>query len=106
MMDQEGLSSYSLTHIVYPFTAGILVTLFCQYVIPLRHCPSNPLMSPLIGLRKKADHGQKLRPFEQKDHYGLEHRLLNLKTEPESMWLNVGFWKVRKMANDKAVTTN
>jgi hypothetical protein len=33
-------------------------------------------------------------PPPRRDIYGLEHALLNMRLPPETMWLNMGYWKV------------
>ncbi|RAL17307.1 uncharacterized protein BO97DRAFT_447673 [Aspergillus homomorphus CBS 101889] len=51
----------------------------------------------MVQLRKKryrrADQSRGLSRFELNDHYGLEQQVLNLDFEPQTMWMNVGFWK-------------
>ena len=80
------------------FTAGVLVTVACYALPSIWHCPTNPLLGPMVQLRKKrsrlAGQNSAFGQFELKDHYGLEQQVLNLDFDPRTMWMNVGFWKV------------
>lgn len=85
-------------HAALGFVLGILVTLVCSFVPSIWHCPTNPLLGQMVQLRKKrfrvAGQNGGFGQFELKDHYGLEHQVLNLDFEPQTMWMNVGLWKV------------
>lgn len=85
-------------HAALGFVLGILITLACSFVPSIWHCPTNPLLGQMVQLRKKrfrvAGQNGGFGQFEMKDHYGLEHQVLNLDFEPQTMWMNVGLWKV------------
>ncbi|KAJ0424718.1 hypothetical protein BJY00DRAFT_309135 [Aspergillus carlsbadensis] len=104
---EKATTSQPFQHITLGFILGLLASLLAFTAIPaIWHCPTNPLLGQMVQLRKKrmrlsggrsgssggsgsAGFGQ----FEMKDHYGLEHQVLNMDFEPETMWMNVGFWK-------------
>ncbi|KAL4901763.1 hypothetical protein BDW74DRAFT_181477 [Aspergillus multicolor] len=92
----ENLNHHSHAALALAFTAGILATLSCLILPVIWHCPSNPILGPMVQMRKKRSRIEQaggLGAFELKDHYGLEHQVLNLDFRPETMWMNVGFWR-------------
>lgn len=91
------------------FATGILVTLASSLIPAIWHCPTNPFLGQMVQLRKKrsrlASRPGGLSQFDLTDHYGLEQQVLNLDFNAQTMWMNVGFWKVC-MRNHQVFTRN
>lgn len=91
-----------LTHQYYHTALGVVIGIVIALVYSIFpsiwHCPSNPLLGEMVQLRQKrsrvAGQHEGFGQFEMKDHYGLEHQILNMEFDPPTMWMNVGFWKV------------
>lgn len=81
----QSLRSYAL---------GFLVALFCTYVVPLRHCPSNPLLSHMVERRKDMNKRYAVSGTDSYLAYGLEQTWFNASLEPQTLWVNLGFWEV------------
>jgi hypothetical protein len=71
------------------------VALFCTYVLPLRHCPSNPLLSHMVQRRKRTNEQNKIQGPNVDTAYGLENLWFNAILEPQTLWVNLGHWEVR-----------
>jgi hypothetical protein len=53
-------------------------------------------MNPLRWLTSLLRNQQQPQPpTVQESFYGLDHALLNITLPPPSMWMNLGYWKVR-----------
>ena len=52
------------------YVVGFAVAMFCAYVVPLRHCPSNPFLSHMVERRKKMHEQFKIAGLEVDSQYG------------------------------------
>lgn len=92
-------------HLLKSYVLGFAVAMFCMYVVPLRHCPSNPLLSHMVQRRKEMNIRYKIGGTNADLAYGLENLWFNADLEPQSLWVNLGFWKVRFPINGCGVTS-
>lgn len=76
------------------YVVGFAVAMFCAYVVPLRHCPSNPFLSHMVERRKKMHEQFRIAGLEVDSQYGLENLWFNADLEPQSLWVNLGYWEV------------
>lgn len=79
-------------HFFLSYSLGFAIALFCTYVIPLRHCPSNPLLSHMVERRKEMNKRYGISNADLA--YGLENLWFNADLEPQTLWVNLGYWEV------------
>ncbi|PKX89306.1 uncharacterized protein P174DRAFT_454984 [Aspergillus novofumigatus IBT 16806] len=78
------LSSYAI---------GFVMAMFCTYVFPLYHCPSNPLLSHMVSRRKAMNKKYQIEGESADLAYGMENLWFNADLEPQTLWVNLGYWE-------------
>lgn len=71
-----------------------LSRLLCVYVVG---CISGILFVPMLAFALKKASGYLFLSKEEGIHelYRLDHGILNVEVPPPTMWMNMGYWKVR-----------
>ncbi|KAL4912529.1 hypothetical protein BDW62DRAFT_194290 [Aspergillus aurantiobrunneus] len=72
---------------------GFAVAMFCTYIVPLRHNPSNPFLSHMVQRRKEMHRKSQMNETGVDTAYGLENLWFNADLEPQTMWVNLGYWE-------------
>ena len=79
------------------YVLGFAVAMFCTYVVPLRHCPSNPFLSHMVERRKEMHKQLQIHGLEVDTQYRLENLWFNADLDPQTLWVNLGYWEVWSM---------